>query len=60
MHHTPLYFIVEKRLHIVIPYYFLSINKLILYLHFQAELPPLQLPAGTYNPVNKRVVYVGK
>uniref|UniRef100_A0A0V0JAH9 Peptidyl-prolyl cis-trans isomerase E n=1 Tax=Schistocephalus solidus TaxID=70667 RepID=A0A0V0JAH9_SCHSO len=24
-----------------------------------AELPPLQLPAGTYNPVNKRVVYVG-
>ncbi|KAM3182448.1 hypothetical protein ACTXT7_012346, partial [Hymenolepis weldensis] len=23
-----------------------------------AELPPLQLPAGTYNPVNKRVIYV--
>ncbi|KAF6776854.1 hypothetical protein AHF37_04523 [Paragonimus kellicotti] len=26
---------------------------------FEAELPPLQLPAGSYNPVNKRVIYVG-
>ncbi|CUT99661.1 peptidyl prolyl cis trans isomerase E [Echinococcus multilocularis] len=41
------------------PLWYYIASSILLPRAFSAELPPLQLPAGTYNPVNKRVIYVG-